>query len=240
LIPVFDQLSFTAPVLLLQAPGDATRWFVVEQAGVIRVFDADENVASSTVFADISADVEDGPAEAGLLGMAFHPDFALNGEVFLSYMRGGPLESVVSRFVVQPVEAVLDESSEEVILTALQPFGNHNGGNLAFGPNRRLYIGFGDGGDAGDPNGNGQNTSTYLGAIVRVDVDGNPPYEIPNGNPFSSNTECPQGIGSAPCPEIFAWGFRNPWRFSFDRQSGQLQRRLSKPVCCGCPTARDR
>jgi len=220
--PVFDSLSFNAPVALLQAPGDDSRWFVVEQAGVIRVFDADPNVAASTVFADIAARVDDGPSEAGLLGMAFHPDFELNGEVFLSYTRGSPLESVVSRFTLDPADGTLDESSEEILLTALQDAGNHNGGNLAFGPDRNLYIGFGDGGGSGDPNNNGQTTSTYLGAIVRIDVDGNPPYGIPAGNPFATNTECMQGSGSAPCPEIYDWGFRNPWRFSFDRQTGQL------------------
>ncbi len=220
--PVFDNLSFNAPVALLQAPGDDSRWFVVEQAGVVRVFDADPGVAASTVFADIEARVDDGPSEAGLLGMAFHPDFALNGEVFLSYTRGGPLESVVSRFTLDPADGTLDESSEEILLTALQDAGNHNGGHLVFGPDRNLYIGFGDGGGSGDPNNRGQTTSNYLGAIVRIDVDGNPPYGIPAGNPFANNTECMQGFGSASCPEIYAYGFRNPWRFSFDRQTGQL------------------
>ncbi|MEX0707866.1 MAG: PQQ-dependent sugar dehydrogenase [Woeseia sp.] len=220
--PVFDNLSFNAPVALLQAPGDDSRWFVVEQAGVIRVFDADPNVAASTVFADIEARVDDGPGEAGLLGMAFHPDFELNGEVFLSYTRGGPLESVVSRFTLDPADGTLDESSEDILLTALQDAGNHNGGNLAFGPDRNLYIGFGDGGGSGDPNNRGQTTSNYLGAIVRIDVDGNPPYGIPASNPFAGNTECMQGFGNAPCPEIYAFGFRNPWRFSFDSQTGQL------------------
>jgi len=222
LAPAFQQLSFSQPVALLQAPGDDTRWFVVEQPGIVRVFDNQANVAASSVFADISARVDDSFNEAGLLGMAFHPDFALNGEVFLSYTRGGPLTSVVSRFTVEASGDSLDEASEEVILEAAQPNSNHNGGNIRFGPDRLLYAGFGDGGGAGDPNGNGQDTSTYLGSIVRIDVDGAPPYEIPGTNPFANNAECMGGAGNASCPEIYAWGFRNPWRFSFDRQGGQL------------------
>jgi glucose/arabinose dehydrogenase len=221
--PVFGQLSFPAPVALLQAPGDDSQWYVVQQGGIVSVFEAVSDVDTSSVFADLSAVVDDSASESGLLGMAFDPDFVLNGEVYLAYTRSGaPLESVVSRFQVEGSGGPLDEDSEEILLTVAQPAGNHNGGNLVFGPDGLLYIGFGDGGGSGDPDDNGQTTSNILGTIVRIDVDGNPPYGIPAGNPFAGNTECRDGFGSAPCPEIFAWGFRNPWRFSFDRVSAQL------------------
>jgi len=219
---MFPQLpGFVSTVLALQAPGDASRWYVVEQSGTVRVFDNDPNVATSSVFVDLTARVDDGPSEAGLLGMAFHPDFASNGFVFLSYTRNlGTLESVVARYTVSG--SVLDASSEVILLTVAQPFGNHNGGHIAFGPDGFLYIGLGDGGGAGDPEENGQDTTTLLGSLLRIDVDQAAPYAIPPGNPFAGNTECVGGVGLQPCPEIYAWGFRNPWRWSFDRQTGDL------------------
>ena len=155
--------------------------------------------------------------------MAFHPDFASNGKVFLSYTNAA-LESVVSRFTVDAT-GNLDPASEEILLTVQQPFGNHNGGNIIFGPDGFLYVGFGDGGGGGDPEENAQDTSNLLGSIVRIDVDGAGEYTIPGDNPFAGNTECRQGFSSAgniDCPEIFAWGFRNPWRFSFDSETGEL------------------
>jgi glucose/arabinose dehydrogenase len=223
--PVFAQLAFDQPLAMMQAPADSSRWFVVEKAGIVRVFANDPGTAPNDVstFVDISGRVDSSPFEGGLLGMAFHPEFVTNREVFLSYTRqSGGLESVVSRFIVDPSSGVLDESSEEILLTVPQFAGNHNGGNLAFGPDGLLYAGFGDGGGAGDPQQNGQDTSNVLATIVRVDVDGEAPYAIPADNPFAGNTECRQGVGNLACPEIFAWGFRNPWRFSFDRQSGEL------------------
>ena len=220
--PVFTQLSFSSPVAMMQSPGDDTRWYVVEQRGIVRVFDHDVNVASSSVYLDIDSRVDSSANEAGLLGMAFHPDFQNNGQVFLSYTRGGPLTSVVSRFTVDPNSGLPDPASEFIVLTVPQPFGNHNGGNLAFGPGGNLYIGFGDGGGGGDPEENGQDTHNILGAIVRVDVDGAPPYAIPIDNPFATNSQCMAGFGTMDCPEIYAWGLRNPWRFSFDLQNGDL------------------
>lgn len=222
---VFNQLTFNLPVALMQAPSDISRWFVVEQSGVIRVFNNDPTVSSSSVFIDISGRVNSGPSEAGLLGMAFHPDFAANGRVYVSYTRtGSPLVSVISRFVIDPATGDLDETSEFEILTVPQDFSNHNGGNIAFGQDGFLYIGFGDGGSGGDPNERAQDTSHILGSIVRLDIDVAPPtrYAIPATNPFSSNTNCVNGVGVMPCPEIYAWGFRNPWRFSFDSQTGEL------------------
>ena len=220
---VFDQISFTSPIALMQAPGDNSRWFAVEQAGVVRVFDNNQNVmqADVDVFVDISGRVSSG-GETGLLGMAFHPDFATNGQVYLSYTRGGPLTSVISQFTVDAVSGNLDAASESIILSVPQDFSNHNGGNIVFGPDGFLYIGFGDGGRGGDPNERAQDTNYILGSMVRIDVDGASPYAIPATNPFSSNTNCVNGTGTMPCPEIYAWGFRNPWRFSFDSQTGEL------------------
>jgi glucose/arabinose dehydrogenase len=210
----FPNVSFNRPVALLQAPNDFDRWFVVEQGGRVLVFDNDPRVSQTSVFIDISDRVDDGPAEAGLLGMAFHPDFANNRQVFLSYTRtGDPLVSSISRFTSPDGGKTLDAASETVILTLDQPFGNHNGGGIGFGPDGLLYIGFGDGGSGGDPQGNGQNTDTLLGTILRIAVDQTPPYTIPSDNPFA------QGGGRG---EIYAWGLRNPWRWSFDRVTGEL------------------
>ena len=223
--PAFLQLGFEQPLAMMQPPGDSTRWFVVEKAGMVWEFpdDPDATLNDVLLFADISDRVDSTPTEAGLLGMAFHPEFGTNGEVYLSYTRAAAgLESAVSRFVIDPDTGALDESSEQVLLTVPQFAGNHNGGNILFGPDGFLYVGFGDGGGSGDPQDNAQDTTNLLGAISRIDVDSATPYAIPAGNPFAGNTECPQGSGAADCPEIFAWGFRNPWRFSFDQQTGEL------------------
>lgn len=221
---IFEQLAFTNPVALKQAPGDASRWFVVEKRGVIRVFANDANASTSSVFLDLSS-IVNASGEGGLLGMAFHPDFPTTPEVFVSYTRTGagvPLESYVSRFFSADDGQTLDGGSEQIMLTVLQEATNHNGGDLHFGPDGSLYIGFGDSGGGGDPREYAQNTSNLHGAIVRLNVDGNTPYEIPPGNPFSVNPRCVQGFGGAPCPEIYAWGLRNPWRFSFDGATGKL------------------
>jgi glucose/arabinose dehydrogenase len=223
--PAFLKLAFEQPLAMMQAPDDSTSWFVIEKAGAVWAFpdDQDATLADVVLFADISDRVDSSPSEAGLLGMALHPDFGTNGEVYLSYTRSiAGLESVISRFVVDPATGVLDESSEEVLLTVPQFAGNHNGGNLAFGPDGFLYAGFGDGGGSGDPQDNGQDTTNLLATITRIDVDSATAYGIPGENPFAGNTECAQGTGTADCPEIFAWGFRNPWRFSFDRETGEL------------------
>src|SRR5690606_4477385 len=144
------------------------------------------------------------PTEAGLLGMAFHPDFSTNREVYLSYTRSfGGLESVISRFILDPATGALDESSEEILLTVPQFDNNHNGGSIVFGPDGFLYLGLGDGGGSGDPRENGQDTTNLLATISRIDVDSATPYAIPPDNPFAGNTECFQGSGTADCPEIF-------------------------------------
>jgi glucose/arabinose dehydrogenase len=225
-VQVFPSLAFNTPVSLQQAPGDATRWFVVEQAGTIRTFANDNGATATLTFLDISAQVISG-GERGLLGMAFHPDFPSTPEVFVSFTGAPDLTSYVSRFSSSDGGQTLDAASEEVILLVPQDFGNHNGGNIVFGPDGYLYIGFGDGGSGGDPLDRAQDNTNLLGTMVRIDVDGGVPYAIPSsdpGNPFAANQTCPEGftVGGEECPEIFAWGLRNPWRFSFDRQAGDL------------------
>jgi glucose/arabinose dehydrogenase len=224
---VFEQVSMLQPVAMLQALGDTSRWFVVEQQGVVRVFPNMANVTNADVgvFADIRTRVVDG-GERGLLGMAFHPDFGNgNFEVFLSYTRmSGMLESVINRFHSNTNGMTLDTSMDDIILTIPQIFENHNGGHIAFGPDGFLYCGWGDGGGSGDPNDRAQDTSNLLGTMTRIDVDGGMPYAIPMDNPFYTDPPilCSQGFGGGDCPEIFAHGFRNPWRWSFDRQTGEL------------------
>jgi len=219
----FSQIAFASPVAMLQAPGDGSRWYVVEQAGRVLAFDNDPNAgpADVGVFADIRGRVSFG-GERGLLGMAFHPDFVANGEVFLSYTGGATLTSYVSRFTIDPASGNLDTGSESIVLAIPQPYTNHNGGDIAFGPDGYLYLGLGDGGGAGDPDERAQDTKYLLGSILRIDVDGAAPYAIPPSNPFANNTNCVDGNGTMDCPEIYAWGFRNPWRFSFDATTGDL------------------
>jgi len=219
---VFTNLSFSQPLALLQAPGDAGRWFVVEKGGFVRVFANDQNTSSASIFLDISS-VADSAGEGGLLGLAFAPNFPIVPEVYVSYTRSGtPLTSYVSRFTSIDSGMTLEPTSEEVILTVDQPDTNHNGGDIAFGPDNLLYVGFGDGGGSNDQFGNAQNTNTVMGAIVRLDIDGGSPYGIPAGNSFEANPVCTGGSGMSPCPEIYAWGLRNPWRFSFDTVTGKL------------------
>jgi glucose/arabinose dehydrogenase len=219
----FPNLTFTQPLLMLQPTGDFSTWFVVERGGVIRAFDNDPAVAASRVFADLSAIVDSGPSEGGLLGMAFHPDYGNNRRVYLSFtVTGAPLISRIEHVTSNDGGLTLDLATRTLLLSVLQDFSNHNGGNLAFGPDGFLYAGFGDGGSAGDPNNRAQAPENLLGTIIRIDVDSAAPYAIPPDNPFAGNPLCSTGFGLAACPEIFAFGFRNPWRWSFDTVSGDL------------------
>lgn len=219
---VFPALTFTRPVAMEQAPGDTSRWFVVEQAGVIRVFVNTDSVETSSVVLDISARVGDGSGERGLLDLAFDPSFASNGYVYVNYTASSPtLTSHISRFSSRDGGATLDPASEVILLTLPQPYINHNGGPVVFGPDGLLYIGFGDGGAANDPQNRAQDTANLWGKILRIDVRALP-YTIPNDNPFAGNARCETGTGAAACPEIFAWGLRNPWKFSFDRATGAV------------------
>jgi len=210
---------------MMQAPADVTRWFVIEQQGVVRVFNNDSTVASSSVFIDISMRVNASFSESGLLGMAFHPNFPANPQVFLSYTSAGsPLTSNIARFVTLDSGATLDPTSEISIMTIAQDASNHNGGNIAFGPDGNLYAGWGDGGGSGDPLNRAQDSGNLLGTITRINIDGALPYSVPLDNPFAGAPNCQGGfaVGNANCPEIYALGLRNPWRWSFDSATGSL------------------
>ncbi|MGH8242044.1 MAG: PQQ-dependent sugar dehydrogenase [Steroidobacteraceae bacterium] len=225
----FADLAFSSPVSMQQAPNDPSRWFVVEQSGRIFAFENAPDTDVAEEFVDLRDRVHR-EGEAGLLGMAFHPDFATNGLVYLNFSElvGAQLRSVTAEFT-SPDGQTLDPASERILLRVNKGATNHNGGNIAFGPDGFLYIGLGDGGGSGDPLGNAQNPESLLGKMLRIDVD-NPlvgePYGIPTGaagNPFAGNPLCnTDGSGTQPCPEIHALGFRNPWRWSFDSQSGDL------------------
>jgi len=202
--------GFISPVLVTNAGDGSGRLFVVEQAGVIRVIENDAPLADP--FLDISAQVGSLGNEQGLLGLAFHPDYENNGFFFINYTNGNG-DTVISRFQVSADANRADMSSENVLLQVDQPYPNHNGGDLEFGPDGYLYAGLGDGGSQGDPHGNGQSLDTLLGKILRIDVNSGSPYGIPADNPF--------GNGGG-LPEIWAFGLRNPWRFSFDRATGDV------------------
>jgi glucose/arabinose dehydrogenase len=217
LTEAFPALQFSLPLELTSPNDGSNRAFVVEQAGIIRVFSAVENARSATVFLDIHSKVNSG-GEKGLLGLAFHPDYKNNGYFYVNYTRGNPLETVIARYKVSADPDAADPSSEQILLTYGQPYANHNGGKLAFGNDGFLYIAAGDGGSGGDPGNRAQNKKELLGKILRIDVDhpsGNFMYGIPSDNPFVNNTE---GYRE----EIYAYGLRNPWRFSFHRETGTL------------------
>lgn len=230
LVREFPGLSFTSPILALQAPGSSSRWFVVQQGGRVLVFPNTATPVTST-FIDITSRVASG-GELGLLGMAFHPNFPTDPRVFLSYTAGtgGSRVSRISSFMTSNGGLTLDPSTEKIWLVLNQPEDNHNGGNIAFGPDGFLYIGFGDGGGGGDahtqngPIGNGQSLKTMLGKILRIDVgaENASAYAVPSTNPFAANPKCGPATNAENCPEIYAYGLRNPWRWSFDRQSGEL------------------
>jgi glucose/arabinose dehydrogenase len=196
---VFPNLTFAAPVAMLQVPGDSARWFVVEQAGRVRVFDNDQAAVQGDVadFVDISGRVAFS-GEMGLLGMAFHPDFATatTKKVYLSYTNISTPEGRISRiseFTSADGGLTLDPNSERILMVVGQPEANHNGGHVAFGPDGHLYIGMGDGGGANDPHGaigNGQRMTTLLGKMLRIDVNSGSPYGIPADNPFVGNALC--------------------------------------------------
>lgn len=211
-VNAYPKLTFEAPVEYMHANDGTNRVFVIEQAGKIRVFDNNENTASAGTYLDIRNKVAYG-GEMGLLGLAFHPDFKQNGYFYVNYTKNNPRQTVVSRFKASSVKAsVVEPGSEVVLFTFAQPYSNHNGGKLAFGPDGYLYVATGDGGSGGDPQNNGQNKSSWLGKILRVDVNSTQKgqYGIPKDNPFVGKP----GLR----PEIYAYGLRNPWRFSFDAQ----------------------
>lgn len=219
LAPAFPALSFERPVDFQHAGDSSGRLFVVEQQGLIYTFSNQPTTDQKSIFLDIRSRVEDSDNEEGLLGLAFHPAFAENGYFFVNYTASDPDVTRISRFQVDSADANQAlASSEKVMLELAQPAGNHNGGQLAFGPEGYLYIGTGDGGGSGDPHSNGQNRRSLLGKILRINVDRRQDslaYLIPHTNPYTHSKEGYRG-------EIFAYGLRNPWRFSFDPQTGYL------------------
>ncbi len=214
---VFTDLSFEEMTNLVQPDDTSNLMFVTEQGGVIYSFSS-SNPQQANVFLDITDRVNRGGNEEGLLGLVFDPDYQGNSYFYVYYSAADPTRSVLSRFSLdQENTDVADPESEVIIMEVEQPYSNHNGGQLAFGPDGYLYLGLGDGGSAGDPLGNGQNPGTLLGSILRIDVSGlSGPgdYEIPVDNPFV-------GVGGTR-EEIWAFGLRNPWRFSFDSNTGLL------------------
>jgi uncharacterized repeat protein (TIGR03806 family) len=212
--------SIASPVKALVEPVANPRWFLVERSGRVFVFDPADATALD-VWLDVRPVSTAG--EGGLLGIAFHPDYPATPEVFLSFTRGSPFRTVISRFILDNIDAPGAGTVEEIIMTVDQDFNNHNGGDIAFGNDGFLYIGLGDGGSAGDPLERAQSRTTLLGSMLRIDVDGTGAgYEIPADNPFVGNAKCGPGLNGNICPEIYAWGFRNPWRWSFDRPTGEL------------------
>lgn len=211
----FRDITFNRPLDIQNAGDGSGRLFIVEQPGRVYVLQ-DQKAKEKQLFLNIENLVNDSGNEQGLLGLAFHPDYKENGYFFVNYTdKNG---TVISRFKVSSKKNIADPASELIILKFNQPYANHNGGGMAFGPDGYLYIATGDGGSGGDPQGNGQNRKTLLGNILRIDVDKKDAglnYAIPEDNPYVDNTE---GFRE----EIYAYGLRNPWRFSFDSLNGNL------------------
>lgn len=210
--------GLTRPLYVTHAGDGSGRLFIVEQGGLIKIWQ--DGAVLDTPFLDVSELISQEArsadyTERGLLGLAFHPDFAANGQFFINYTERQNHGTIVARYTVSaddPNRA--DPASEVQLLYVPQPYGNHNGGHMAFGPDGYLYISLGDGGSGGDPQGNGQNLGTLLGTLLRIDVNVEDGYAIPPDNPFVGNDTAR--------PEIWAWGLRNAWRFSFDRETGDL------------------
>ena len=215
----FPALTFTRPIFLTHAEDGTDRVFVVQQDGLIKVFPNDSTVTTPAVFLNITNRLSSTTGEEGLLGLAFHPDYENNGYFYVNYTAPSPLRTVIARYSVMPGDPnKADSLSELIVLTINQPYSNHNGGMVMFGTDGYLYIGMGDGGSGGDPQNNGQNLQSLLGKMLRIDIDttaGVQNYGIPPTNPFYENP-------TAGREEIFAWGYRNPWRFSLDTTSGMI------------------
>jgi glucose/arabinose dehydrogenase len=218
LAKAYPNIQFSKPIDFQDPTGADTRFFVAEQGGVIRAFSNQKNVSSSDVYLDIQSKISSPNDEEGLLGFVFHPQYESNGYVYVNYTASSPLRNVIARYQRDASNPLIaDPDSELVLLEYNQPFNNHNGGQIAFGPDGYLYIASGDGGSGGDPQGNAQNLGSLLGKILRIDVDttqGLLNYSIPSTNPFVGTSGAEE--------EIFAYGLRNPWRISFDSANGRL------------------
>jgi uncharacterized repeat protein (TIGR03806 family) len=203
--------GFQRPVAAIFNPLDKTEYFVVEQGGLVRKVKS--NVVQATPILDLSTVVDSSGNETGLLGLALHPDFSTNRRVFVNYTTETRPRTVISEFKMTAA-GIIDRASEKVILEITQPYSNHNGGDIKFGKDGYLYIGTGDGGSANDPQGNGQNLAALLGKMLRIDINNGSPYSIPADNPTFRTPGARK--------EIYAYGLRNPWRYSFDRVTGKL------------------
>ncbi|MGC4040692.1 MAG: PQQ-dependent sugar dehydrogenase [Flavobacterium sp.] len=204
--------GFSSAVEITHAPNDS-RLFVVQQGGIIKVVSA-AGVVNATPFLTLTTTTIATGGERGLLGLAFHPNYASNGYFYVNYTRASDGATVIARYTVSSNPDIADASSGTVLMTIAQPFSNHNGGTIKFGPDGYLYIGMGDGGDAGDPGDRAQNINVNLGKMLRIDVNSGSPYSSPSTNPYFGAT--------AGNDEIWAIGLRNPWKFSFNRLTGDL------------------
>src|SRR5258706_3397408 len=204
--------GLTQPVFATHAPGDSARLFIVQQSGQILILKG--TTLNATAFLDVSSIIKTG-GEQGLLGLAFDPNYSTNGYFYIVYTDQSSVgDDVLARYKVSSGDPDLaDDTSAQILLTVSEPYENHNGGMIAFGPDGDLYFGLGDGGSGGDPQGNGQDKTTLLGKILRLDVS-TVPYTVPPTNPFYSS--------STDKKEIWAYGLRNPWRFSFDKGTGDI------------------
>ena len=203
--------GFSSPTELTHAGDD--RMFLVQQNGAIKIINPDGTVNPNNFLTLTSSKVNFSANERGLLGLAFHPNFANNGFFYVNYTRAGDAATAIERYSISANPNVADPASGAVLLTVAQPFNNHNGGTIKFGPDGYLYIGMGDGGSGGDPGNRAQNINENLGKMLRIDVDGAFPYAIPPDNPY---------VGIAGNDEIWAVGLRNPWKYSFDKSNGDL------------------
>lgn len=230
---------YSRPVTIRHASDGSGRLFIARQSGDILIYDSSTDSVLPTPFLDISALVDDSGNEQGLLGLDFHPGYATNGYFYVNYTRDpGPGfdRTVIARYTVSANPNIADPSSASVLLEIAQDSSNHNGGDIHFGPDGYLYIGMGDGGGSGDPNNNAQDLNTLLGKILRIDVDAATPaspnglcglnpsgYGIPGGNPYEgADGGCAGGATYCECDEIWVFGMRNPWRWSFDYDTGDM------------------
>ncbi len=213
--PALPELDFGVSIGLLPIPGDDGFAYLITKDGMVRRVSMTDGGATHDVVLNLSSRLIEKPGqEEGLLGLAFAPDFATSRRIYVNYTAGPPRQDTVSRFVVA-ANGATGVASEEILLQIDDPYSNHNGGGMEFGPDGMLYIGFGDGGSAGDPKGSGQDKNALLGKLLRIDVSGASGYVVPPDNPFVSASSGGRG-------EVWAYGLRNPWRFDFDSATGRL------------------
>ncbi|AEB30280.1 soluble aldose sugar dehydrogenase yliI precursor [Carnobacterium sp. 17-4] len=213
LVEAYPNLTFDQPLHYTTANEATNRIFVVERTGKIKVFENDREATEAKVFVDLTTKIDSSGQEKGLLGLAFHPEFAENGYFYVNYTTEE--NTMIARFSADPDTLTEgDLASEEILMEFAQPYPNHNGGHLAFGPEGYLYIATGDGGSSGDPQDNAQDLTKIYGKLLRIDVNsanGDKKYSIPEDNPYAGNT-------ANYAEEIYAYGLRNPWKFSFDEE----------------------